>query len=213
MKKKSRTPTEMTPLQKRKYDGQIQKIKNLLKKWNDIGVEIFQELQKIEKEGLWKIEYQSFGDFLTSKFPNEVGFKHYDNVTKAMDSYGTEFIKKVPIEVCHAIMNPQIVRNKYKKDKLVSIITNYSISNEGSVPKKDFIQKQIREHIIPEYNKPHKTTRVFSDLDRVTKERDALLVKCRKLESEVRKITKERDELKKQLEKVKPLKRVIHASN
>lgn len=190
----------------RKLDSKIEHIKDLLRKWNDLSLEIFEGLKEIEDEGLWKFQFSSFQDFLTKTFPNVIGFKHYYNVVKAVGIYGREVVQRMPIDACHAVINPAIVDDKQKRQKMTRIINDYYNANEVA-PRTDFIRKQIREHITPELNKPHRSTRVLSELDTLTKERDELKIKCKKLEQQVKALTKENDGLKRQIERSKPAKK------
>lgn len=95
-----------------RYNEAKARIQAALDKWLTSGVEVFIELQRVEREGHWRAaQHATFSDFLRAEFPTMLGIVRYTNVAKALDIYGADFVRKVGIESCHALVVDAIASN------------------------------------------------------------------------------------------------------
>jgi len=104
--------SNITAKQQKAYTQAVERIRSLLDTWLASGVELFCELRKVDKSGVWRNgQHATFADFLSREFHDVLGLNRYENVVKAMDLYGIDRVKTHGIEVCHALISPKVTRD------------------------------------------------------------------------------------------------------
>jgi hypothetical protein len=141
-----------------KYDAAVEKIRLLLADWLKAGVELFLELRNVDDSGVWKEPgHASFADFLRAEFPTALGIERYNNVIKAIDVYGANFVRQCGIDCCHSIVVEAIISDQ-ERIRLVRESINRFIKQNGCAPDRNTI-RDIVIGIASEIKTPHKSTR------------------------------------------------------
>jgi hypothetical protein len=61
-------------------------------------------LREIEHGGRWRLpQYAGFGDFLAAEFPAAFGVRRYQNIAKAIEVYGSDFMRRMGADSAHAL--------------------------------------------------------------------------------------------------------------
>ncbi|HET9954149.1 MAG TPA: hypothetical protein VFQ61_06580 [Polyangiaceae bacterium] len=125
------------------YRAAVARVRELIGNWLNGGVDVFLELQKIDKKGIWRIAYSSFGDFLSREFPNALGLNRYENVIHAIAVYGEKRVRQVGVEGCHALLCAEVVKSEDKRSELEASIDRH-VQVTGTPPPPREIRRIVR---------------------------------------------------------------------
>ncbi len=179
-----------TDIVKKGYENAVHRIRGLLEKWFESGVDLFLELRTVDSSGVWKHPgHATFADFLRAEFPTALGIERYQNVINAIDVYGIERVKQVGIESCHALTVKALVENEEKRALVLEGIDNFVRTN-GCAPDRNKVRELVAA-AAPETRKlPKELTEVF-----LTAELKAAKKRIGELEREIKKLKKENEKL------------------
>lgn len=173
-----------------KYNSACGRVRALLNRWLESGLELFIELRKIERDGDWQAPgHATFSDFLRAEFPNAIGIDRYQNVMRAIDVHGVEFVKKIGVHAAHAASVSAIAEHP-ERLQLLQQCVNKHIEDRKVPPERDEVIRMVRD-IAPETAKPRGMVRALlteqslrETVTRLTKELREARARIRELERE-----------------------------
>lgn len=129
-----------------KYRRDVDKIREALKEWLDIGISVFLLLREVETAGNWKEGgHSTFGEFLSAEFPNTLGTHRYQSVINAVGVYGENLVRLVGPEGAHALCHPKILENETKRKAVIADIDE-NVRVNGVAPGPNELVRLVRHH-------------------------------------------------------------------
>lgn len=136
---------KMSRDERARYVAAVDKIRKLLERWLDTGIELFLAMREVEKRGDWKLPgYATFTDFLHDEFKNALGFEKYNNVIQALELYGESFVRKIGVNPCHAVSVKAMADSAANRKQLVEAVEVH-IQQQGVPPDRNKITRMVRE--------------------------------------------------------------------
>ncbi len=178
------------------YNAACARVRKLLNDWLESGLELFLELRKIEQAGDWQAPgHATFSDFLRAEFPNAIGIDRYQNVMRAIDVHGVEFVKKIGVHAAHAASVSAIAEHPERMKMLQDCVDKH-IKERRVPPERDEVIRMVRD-IAPETAKPRGMVRALlteqslrETIARLTKELQAARARVKELEAEARAVAR-----------------------
>jgi hypothetical protein len=172
------------------YGAAVGRIRELLSRWLESGIDLFLALREIEYEGTWRIEGDvGFQDFLHREFPNALGLERYSNVIAAIDLHGVEFVRKIGVHACHTVSVRALVEQP-KRAAAVRAKVDEHIRLRGCSPDVNKIRDLVLEEV-PEARRPSQEARSLSERMKAQQQIRALRERVSELEAECERLTKE----------------------
>ena len=126
---------DMTEIESQRFQASVKRIRVLLAKWLEAGIELFLEMREVEREGDWMLPgYEDFSDYLRDQFRNALGFERYGNVIQAIELHGVDFVKTIGARACHAVSVKAIAESPTRQ-KLLQASVYEHIETQGSAPR------------------------------------------------------------------------------
>jgi len=182
------------------YQSAVARVRGLLARWLDAGVELFVELNKIEQSNIWKTaEHATFGDFLTAEFPNHVlSLDRYRHVIDAIAIHGIGRVRELGVESCHAMILPQLVNDPEHRREFGASIDQYLREKKAPPPPAE-VRKIVRGIIREEAPLAESTRHVRRD-NALSQENRRLRQELQVANRRIRELEQENAKLKKQIE-------------
>ena len=183
----------------KKYDDTVAKLREGWKDYLSSGVDFFLELQKVETDGVWKFGgHQDFREFLKREFPNTLGFDRYQNVIRAIEEWGVEFVREVGIDSAYAITpkwaTPVLTSPKKKAE--VEAQVRVHIKRDGCSPGPAKIRDILRQ-VAPETRRVTPERKAVLQAEKEITEVETLRARVKELEHENAVLKHENAKLKK----------------
>lgn len=181
------------------YNAIVARIRELLGRWLETGVDLFLELRDVDLSGKWKLPgHATFRDFLRAEFPSALGLERYNNVVRAIELHGVDRVRQVGVFACHTLSVDAIAKSAERVELLGTTIDRY-VSDHGVPPDANTIRDMARG-IAPELVRPHRSTvAALRDL-RLAEELKVARARVRELERELAERDKVIAKLRKRLE-------------
>lgn len=174
----------MEKIESVKYQKAVEKIRACLARWLESGVDLFLTLRDVERAGDWKAPgHAQFVDFLKAEFPTALGIERYQNVVKAIDLYGIDFVRRIGVHSCHALGVEAVARDP-ARIALVKASIEHHIFEHGAAPDDNKVRDIVRG-IAPEIGRPHRDTRTITEIARLQGLLRTANVRIRELEKQL----------------------------
>lgn len=127
------------------YEQAVERLRGLLSRWLEAGVDLFVEINKIEQSGIWRTPlHATFGDFLAAEFPNHaLSLERYNHVVEAIAVHGIKRVRELGVEACHAMITPRLVRDQEKRQEFHASVDRY-ISDKKTPPPVAEVRRIVR---------------------------------------------------------------------
>lgn len=171
------------------YTKTVARVRELLAHWLETGLDLFLELRRIELDGIWKLPgHAGFQDFLSAEFPNTLGIERYNNVIQAIELHGEDFVRRVGVHSCHALVVRAVAENP-EHAKLVRASVLHHVEQHGCAPEQAELRKIVRG-VVGDFVRPAASTRAVGALARAQEELRRLRARLREVEAECESLRK-----------------------